>query len=124
MLVADLRALNAELHAFLRAADGGYTRRGYGHPAGCYDVDLNYTIHTNDTFTETTYTDEQNITPIKCISSTDKVKAFFEATPADGTPIRANVMESPKFVGRCQVGAIHEVEYSPYSLEFEKIYNY
>jgi hypothetical protein len=106
MLVADLRALNAKLHAFLRAADGGHTRTGYGHLAGCYDVELNYTIHTNDTFTETTYTDEQNRTPIKCISSIDTVKAFFEATPADGTSIRADVMEYPKFEGSCQVGAI------------------
>jgi hypothetical protein len=122
MLVADLRALNAKLHAFLRAAEGGHTRRGYGFLAGCHDVELNYTIHTNATFTETTYTDEQDITPIKCISSTDEVKAFFEATPADGTQIRANVMKCPKFDGRCQVGAILEVEYKK-SLVFEKIYN-
>jgi hypothetical protein len=111
MLVAELRALNAKLHAFLRAADSGHTRTGYGHLDNCYDVELNYTIHTNDTFTETTYTDEQNRTPIKCISDRNIVKAFFEAT-ANESLILAKVQDRPN---------VRTVLYEPYPLEFETI---
>jgi hypothetical protein len=124
MLVADLRALNAKLHAFLRAAEGGHTRKGHGHHDNSRETEVNYTIRTDNTYSHTTYEDEFHTTPMTCISPPDTVKAFFQATPTDGTPINANVMERPKFEGNRQVGAIREVLYRPCPLEFEIIYKY
>ena len=124
MLVADLRALNAKLDAHLRAAevcaaDSEHTRTGEGRHANS-DTEVHFTIHTNDNYSHTTYEDENNQTPkFICISTPDKVKAFFQNTTS---PIQTNVMEYVKYDGNQQVGTTLKVLMHPYTLEFEKIF--
>jgi hypothetical protein len=110
MLVAELRELNAKLHAFLRATDDKYTRKGTGPYHGGAQVD--FTIRTNDTYSSTTYTDTNNRTPLPCGSSPADVAAFFQNT---SSPMRATIREIAKTGG----GIFVQVQYGGNTLKFK-----
>ncbi len=124
MLVADLRALNAKLdaHAFLRsaevcAAQSGRTRTGHGRHVNNWDEEVNYTIHTNNDYSMTTYSDNKNVYSFKCTSLRNTVEEFFQNVHS---PVNADVMEYPKIQDDQQVGTYLKLYLEPYFLVFEK----
>jgi hypothetical protein len=125
MLVADLRALNAKLdaHAFLRsaevcAAQRGRTRTGHGRHDNSYDDVVEYTIHTNNDYSVTTFSyNNLKEFPFTCTSRRSTVEDFFQNTQS---PINADVREYPKFQGEKQVGTYLNLYLQPYTLVFEK----
>jgi hypothetical protein len=119
MLVAELQALNAKLesHAFLRAAESGHTRTGTAAYYHTDDVRANFTIHTDNTYSNTTYTSQHNRTPLPCISTAAEVKAFFEHTLHPTASYYVN--EIPKMDGGKRVGTLVNLLHDADVLIFE-----
>jgi hypothetical protein len=123
MLVADLRLLNAKLdaHAFLRAAEvcaaeSGQTRKGIAAYYHTDDVKAKFTVHTDNTYSNTTYKSQNDPKPLPCISTAAEVKAFFEHTLHPTASYYVN--EIPKMEKGKQVGTLVKLLYDTYVLIF------
>jgi hypothetical protein len=124
MLVADLRALNAKLdsHVFLRAtevgaAESGHTRTGTAAYYNSPDVTAKFTIHTDNTYSNTTYKSQNDPKPLPCISDPAEVEAFFEHTLHPTASYYVN--EIPKMDGGKRVGTLVNLLHNTDVLRFE-----